>query len=95
MEIDLKEIAPDWFTVEEDPDTDNTSLENRIDFYVFTLCPVEDSIRVDVDILIGEEKTPADAFKGLILKKEVKNPDTGKMETQELEITENGVYDIE
>ena len=62
---------------------------------MFTLSPVEESTRVDVDILIGKEKTSADTFKGLMLKKEVKNPDTGKMELRELEITENGVYDFE
>ena len=95
LEIDLNEITPDWFTVDEDSDEDDTPLEDRIDFYVFTLSPVEESTRVDVDILIGKEKTSADTFKGLMLKKEVKNPDTGKMELRELEITENGVYDFE
>ena len=95
LEIDLNEITPDWFTVDEDSDKDYTPLEDRIDFYIFTLCPVEESIRVDVDILIEKDKTPANAFKGLILEKEVKNPDNGKIELRELEITENGVYDFE
>ena len=93
--IGLKEITPDWFSVNEDSDEDDTPLEDRIDFYVFTLCPVEESIRVNVDILIEKDKAPASAFTGLILKKEVKNPDNGKMELRELEITENGVYDFE
>lgn len=95
LEIDLKEITPDWFTVEEDSEEDDTPLRDRIDFYVFTLCPTEDGIQVDVDILIEKDKTPADAFTGLILEKEVKNPNTGKIELRELEITENGVYDFE
>ncbi|MBQ9031705.1 MAG: hypothetical protein IJ106_09685 [Parasporobacterium sp.] len=56
LEIDLKEITSDWFTVEEDPNADDIPFEDRIDFYVFTLSSVEKSIQVDVEILIGEEK---------------------------------------
>ena len=48
-----------------------------------------------MDILIDEEKTSADAFIGLILEKEVKNPDTGKMDIREHKIAEKGVYDFE
>ena len=95
LEIYLNEITPDWFTVDEDSDKGYTPLEDRIDFYVFTLCPTEDSIQVDVDILIEKDKTPGNAFTGLILEKEVKNPDNGKMELRELELAENGVYDFE
>ncbi len=93
--IGLKEITPDWFSVNEDSDEDGAPLEDRIDFYVFTLCPTENGIQVDVDILIDEEKTSADAFIGLILEKEVKNPDTGKMDIREHKIAEKGVYDFE
>ena len=95
LEIDLEEISPDWFTVDEDPDTRSIPLEDRISFYVFTLCPTEGEIQVNVEILIGGEKTPADAFAGLVLKKVVRNPDTGETEILELEITENGGYTLE
>lgn len=85
--------CPDWFPVEKDPA--GIPLEDRIDFCAFTLCPAEEGVRVDVDLVIGEEKIPADAFTGLLLKKETENPDHGKKELRELEITENGVYGFE
>ena len=84
LEIDLREITPDWFTAEDDPDADAIPPEERIDFYVFTLCPKEEGMQVLAEILTGKDKTPADAFAGLIL----------KADEQEQEITQNGIYEI-
>ena len=84
LEIDLKEITPDWFTVEDDTNVDTLPLEDRIDFYVFTLCPKERNMQVLVEILIGKDKTPADALTGVTL----------KVDEQEQEITQNGIYEI-
>ena len=59
LEIELKEISPDWFA----PDA-----PDQIDFYLFAVIPESDGIRVDAEALRGEEKIPAKSLTGLILK---------------------------
>ncbi|MBR6187238.1 MAG: hypothetical protein IKQ41_13390 [Clostridia bacterium] len=73
LEIDLSEITAEWFPLEDGAE---------IDFFVFTLAPAEDGAEVRAEALIGEEKTPAEAFAGIAL----------FLEDQGIGVTENGVY---
>ena len=60
LEIELAKITPDWFTFDKRIQT--------VDYYVFTLAPADGEVLVDVSAVIENEKTPADAFNGIVLK---------------------------
>ena len=70
------EITPDWFTLDKEVET--------VDFYVFTLDPADDEVLVNVNAVIGEAKTPADALTGMTL----------KVDGIVVDVKENGTYRI-
>ena len=76
LEIELTEITPDWFTLDKEVET--------VDFYVFTLDPADDEVLVNVNGVIGEAKTPADALTGMTL----------KVDGTVVDVKENGTYRI-
>ncbi len=76
LEIELTEITPDWFTLDKEVET--------LDFYVFTLDPADDEVLVNVNAVIGEAKTPADALTGTTL----------KVNGTVVDVKENGTYRI-
>jgi hypothetical protein len=77
LEIELTAITPDWFVL--DLTTD------KISFFVFTLDPGADSVLVEVNAVLDDQKTPAHTLSGITL----------RLGEAEVSVTENGMYPVE
>ena len=77
LEIELTAITPDWFVLDLTAD--------KISFFVFTLDPGADSVLVEVNAVLDDQKTPAHILSGITL----------RLGEAEVSVTENGMYPVE
>ena len=77
LEIELTAITPDWFVLDLTAD--------KISFFVFTLDPGADSVLVEVNAVLDDQKTPAHTLSGITL----------RLGEAEVSVTENGMYPVE
>ena len=77
LEIELTAITPDWFLLDLTAD--------KISFFVFTLDPGADSMLVEVNAVLDDQKTPAHTLSGITL----------RLGEAEVSVTENGMYPVE